>query len=548
MADKKISALTGASTPLAGTEVLPIVQGGSTVKVSVANLTAGRSVSTGPLTADQGPGGTSSFSSVTYSNLGIVGTSDSRTGGGAQLNLTTTGHRDWIVGQRNDTAYAADSSFFIRDETAAVTRLAISTTGVVSLNQALPVASGGTGTATPAIVAGTNVTVSGSWPNQTINSTGGSGGGISWQAVKTSGFTAVAGQGYPVNTTAGAITATLPATPSAGDMVTFVDYAGTSASNSITIAPNGNKIQGEVANVFITTARQAANLVYADATQGWISYADATVVLPATYSIAYLIAGAGGGGGGNGGGGGGAGGLLTGTYGATLSTTYSFVVGSGGAGGIAGAQGSDGNSATGFTLTAIGGGGGGYAAGTAKPGNAGGSGGGAGSGVDSGVAAAGGAGTGGQGLTGGAVDAGTSGGAGGGGAGATPPNVTSGAATAGGVGLASSITGSSVFYSGGGGGGGIFGAGAAGGNGGGGAGGNAVNGAGTAGTANTGGGGGGGAGGAAPGGNGAAGGKGVVILSMATSSYTGTVTGSPTVTTSGSNTIVTFTSSGSYTA
>jgi hypothetical protein len=42
MADLKISQLTGASTPLAGTEVLPIVQSGSTVKVSVANLTAGR--------------------------------------------------------------------------------------------------------------------------------------------------------------------------------------------------------------------------------------------------------------------------------------------------------------------------------------------------------------------------------------------------------------------------------------------------------------------------------------------------------------------------
>lgn len=45
MADKKISQLTGATTPLAGTEVLPIVQSGSTVKVAVSNLTAGRSVS-----------------------------------------------------------------------------------------------------------------------------------------------------------------------------------------------------------------------------------------------------------------------------------------------------------------------------------------------------------------------------------------------------------------------------------------------------------------------------------------------------------------------
>lgn len=45
MADKKISALPAATTPLAGTEVLPVVQGGTTDKVSVANLTAGRAVS-----------------------------------------------------------------------------------------------------------------------------------------------------------------------------------------------------------------------------------------------------------------------------------------------------------------------------------------------------------------------------------------------------------------------------------------------------------------------------------------------------------------------
>ena len=40
MADKKISALTPASLPLAGSEVLPIVQGGVTVKVATDNLTA----------------------------------------------------------------------------------------------------------------------------------------------------------------------------------------------------------------------------------------------------------------------------------------------------------------------------------------------------------------------------------------------------------------------------------------------------------------------------------------------------------------------------
>lgn len=52
MADKKISQLTGATTPVAGTEVLPIVQGGNTVKVSIANLTAGRSISSAGASLD----------------------------------------------------------------------------------------------------------------------------------------------------------------------------------------------------------------------------------------------------------------------------------------------------------------------------------------------------------------------------------------------------------------------------------------------------------------------------------------------------------------
>lgn len=68
MADLKISQLTGATTPLAGTEVLPIVQSNTTVKVSVANLTAGRDVSMQNLTAT----GTSLFGTSTapvYSSI-----------------------------------------------------------------------------------------------------------------------------------------------------------------------------------------------------------------------------------------------------------------------------------------------------------------------------------------------------------------------------------------------------------------------------------------------------------------------------------------------
>jgi hypothetical protein len=54
MADTKISALPASTTPLAGTEVLPIVQSGATKQVSVANLTAGRAISATTVTASTG--------------------------------------------------------------------------------------------------------------------------------------------------------------------------------------------------------------------------------------------------------------------------------------------------------------------------------------------------------------------------------------------------------------------------------------------------------------------------------------------------------------
>jgi len=95
-------------------------------------------------------------------------------------------------------------------------------------------------------------------------------GGTSWVAVKTSDFTAVAGEGYFVNTTSGAVSVTLPASPSLGDEVSVVDYAGTADTNNITINRNSHKIQGDASNLTISTERAGFTLVYVDATQGWL--------------------------------------------------------------------------------------------------------------------------------------------------------------------------------------------------------------------------------------------------------------------------------------
>jgi hypothetical protein len=379
-------------------------------------------------------------------------------------------------------------------------------------------------------------------------------GGLAWQSVQTTGFTAVASRGYPCNTTSSAFTVTLPASPSVGDTIQIVDYAGTFATNNITLGANSNKIEGGTSDKKLLNNREAVTLTYVDSTQGWISSSGSNEgtqsIDPLTYSVDFLVV-AGGGGGASyyWAGGGGAGGYRTSTQSVIPSSVITVTVGDGGNGGSGNGLGTKGSasSISGSGLTTISSAGGGRGdnniSGTA-PGasdTTGGSGGG-------GNAEAWSVGNAGntpstspsQGNNGGAGGNGCGGGGGGAGAvgsaGTAAPSTVGGA---GGAGSASSITGSSVTRAGGGGGGGGS-AGGAGGTGGGGAGG----GNGTNGTANTGGGGGGG--GTVPS-SGGSGGKGVVILSMLTTKYSGTTTGSPTVTTSGSNTILQFNGSGSYT-
>ena len=388
--------------------------------------------------------------------------------------------------------------------------------------------------------------------------------GISWQSsVKTSGFTAVAGEGYFCNTTSSAFTVTLPATPTAGQQVAVVDYAGTFDTNALTISPNGNKIEGGTSNLLLKGEREGVLLVYIDSTQGWLATSginEGTDSLePLTYSIDFLVVAGGGGGGGSGtsqssSGGGGAGGFRTSTQTVAAGTVITVTVGDGGAGGVGSPSGSAGTngsnssiSGSGLTtITSAGGGGGGhFSINAGSGGSGGGSGtpGAIGSGNTPSTSPS-------QGNNGGNDDAQSNAG-GGGGAGAVGGDAH-GNGGAGGAVTASSITGSSVTYAGGGGGGDAStGTGGAGGAGGGGAGGDQSSPTGqngTSGTANTGGGGGGASNVDSGQTNGGAGGKGVVILSVPTANYSSTSTGSPTVTTSGSNTILQFNGSGSYTA
>jgi hypothetical protein len=389
-------------------------------------------------------------------------------------------------------------------------------------------------------------------------------GAVNWDTTaKTANFNAVSKVGYFVDTTLGAITVTLPATPSAGDIVGLVDYAGTFDTNALTIDPNGEDLEGGTDNLALTGEREGVVLVYVDSTQGWLPISginEGTDALgPVPYSIDFLVVAGGASGGTNRGAGGGAGGFRTSTQSVTIGTAITVTVGDGGAlrSSSSSFQGNDGSnssiSGSGLTtITSTGGGGGGGDDVPVKNGRNGGSGG--GSTLATGLGTVGLGNTpstapsqgndGGLGANPGPPNYGAGGG---GGASAVGGNGTTTVGGAGGAGTASSISGSSITRAGGGGGG-VYsgGTGGAGGNGGGGAGGNdSPATAGTAGTVNTGGGGGGNGGTTT---NSGAGGKGVVILSMPLANFSNTTTGSPTESDDGTTKVLVFNGDGSYTA
>ena len=95
-------------------------------------------------------------------------------------------------------------------------------------------------------------------------------GSVDWDTTaKTAGFTGVSGNGYFINTTSGAITVNLPASPSAGDIMAVVDYAGTADTNAITIGRNSSNINGAASDLTIDKENSGITLVYVDGTQGW---------------------------------------------------------------------------------------------------------------------------------------------------------------------------------------------------------------------------------------------------------------------------------------
>ena len=89
----------------------------------------------------------------------------------------------------------------------------------------------------------------------------------------TTAYTAVDGDQLLIDTSGSgigsAITITLPASPSVGSEVTFIDSGNNFASNNLTIARNGSNILGAASNLVVSVNASAFTLVFVNATRGW---------------------------------------------------------------------------------------------------------------------------------------------------------------------------------------------------------------------------------------------------------------------------------------
>lgn len=140
MADSKISALPASTTPLAGTEVLPIVQSSTTKQVTVANLTAGRAVATGALTVTGTLSATmnsatafDATNSATWNAVGFSNTTSGALNNMAVLFATESNGEVFVGAVENAGNTAADFVIATRSAGARAERMRVAANGIVTM-------------------------------------------------------------------------------------------------------------------------------------------------------------------------------------------------------------------------------------------------------------------------------------------------------------------------------------------------------------------------------------------------------------------------------
>ena len=239
MADSKISDLTALTSPASADQfVLVDADAGVTKKITFANL---NSAISGAVAAD---------------DIGV---------GDAAVNIATSAGSITIDAQAGDT----DIIFKGTDNTSDITALTLdmSEAGAATFNSTV--------TATGFIIGSASINETELEITSAIQTQLNTKSHINYNLTKTGTYTAVAGDKILCDTSGGAFTITLPASPSAGDEVHVLDATASFDSNNLTIGRNSKKIQGADADLTITTQNTGIGLVFYNDTYGWRVLVDA---------------------------------------------------------------------------------------------------------------------------------------------------------------------------------------------------------------------------------------------------------------------------------
>lgn len=198
------------------------------------------------------------------------------TGGSGTVTSSSAGQIAYYPSSTN--AVAGNSSLTISGSALTI-GVAASTTGSLALTGL----TGGTITIKPQSSAGTYEfdlpTTAGS-AGQVLTSQGGAGTPMTWSApgfqnggVKTTAFNASANTTYCVDTkTTGAVTATLPGSPTDFDQIRFIDCKHNFNAAALTVARNGNSLMGVTQDMTVNTLNASFTLQWSSTVSDWVMY------------------------------------------------------------------------------------------------------------------------------------------------------------------------------------------------------------------------------------------------------------------------------------